>query len=284
MSKRFPIINPKANCVIGMYVHELVDMNHPIAGIRFTSKNDAHLSYQQAVPLKAAIKSILAHIRYLFGEDIPEELVMATVYLVYIENTVLRVRKIPVDNTPVDEQPVIRPPIQQRPIDIHKEYVALWLKHERSVRESLRPQEGTNTFQTKNKENKKQYPILAVNANNIAGWRIEIPENATINEILAQAIQAVMGRNTQSYIYLSERETIKIMPPRSDDGYKEYSYIEAYDRVLIFPEGTTKDELIVNATEIAGTWCPTACVRWSATETIWPKKNGNMNGSEKSIE
>ncbi|MBA3756180.1 MAG: hypothetical protein H0X02_08160 [Nitrosomonas sp.] len=62
MSERFPIINPKANCVIGMYVNELVDMDHPIAGIRLTSKNDAYLCYQQAVPLKAAIKSILVHI------------------------------------------------------------------------------------------------------------------------------------------------------------------------------------------------------------------------------
>lgn len=268
MSKKYPIINPKANCVIEMYLNELVGMDHPVAGIRLTSKNDAYLCYQQAIPLKAAIKSILAHIRYLFGEDIPEELVMATVYLVYAESTALKVRKTPIDDTPVYEKPIVRPPVHHRPIDIHKEYISLWLKRERSMRESLRIQESADTSKTKNKEDKKHYPKLAFNANGIAGGYMEISKNATVNEILAQAMRIVMGSNVRSYIYLSEYEIIKIMPPWHSSSNREYPHILAYDRVVIYPDTTTKDELIGNATKIAATWCPNACVVWSATETI----------------
>jgi len=280
MSKRFPIINPKASNVIGMYLNELVGMDHPVAGIRLTSKNDAYLCYQQAIPLKAAIKSILAHIRYLFGEDIPEELVMATVYLVYAENTARKVRKTPIDDIPVDEKPIVRQSVHHRPIDIHKEYVSLWLNCERSIRGS----ESLDTFKPRNAANKKHYPKLAFNANNIAGGFMEIPKNATINEILAQALRVVIGTGIKSYIYLSEFEIIKIMPPGSVDRYKECSHIEAYDRVLIFPGNTTKDELIEIAVNIAATWCPNAHVVWSAAETIWPRKDDGINGSEKAIE
>ena len=205
MSKKYPIINPKANCVIGMYVKELIGMDHPIAGIRLTSKNDAYLCYQQAVPLKAAIKSILARIQYLFGEDIPEELVMATVYSVYAESTALKVRKTPIDDMPIEEKPIARPPVPHRPIDIHKEYVSFWLKHQRFIRES----EGADTSKTK----KQHYPKLSFKANGIAGGYMEIPKDVTINEILAKAMRVVMGSNIRSYIYLSEYEIIKIMPP-----------------------------------------------------------------------
>lgn len=45
MSKRFPIINPKARNVIDLYVDKLVDMNHPIARIQLTSVTDANLQH-----------------------------------------------------------------------------------------------------------------------------------------------------------------------------------------------------------------------------------------------
>lgn len=87
MSKRFPIINPRASSVIGMYVNKPVGMDHPIARIRFTSVTDAHLQFQFRVPLKASIEMTLEHIRFLYGDDIPDALVRVTVYLVYAENT-----------------------------------------------------------------------------------------------------------------------------------------------------------------------------------------------------
>ena len=90
MSKLYPIINPKADCVIGMYADVPVDMDHPIASMRFTSSMQADLCFQQSVPLKKAIESILGNIRYIFGEDIPEELVIATVTLVYIQQSAFK--------------------------------------------------------------------------------------------------------------------------------------------------------------------------------------------------
>lgn len=85
-------------------------------------------------------------------------------------------------------------------------------------------------------------------------------------------MKVVMGRGTKSRIYLSESEIITIAPPgwRSYFG-AEYPHIAAYDRVLIYPNSITKDELIENAKRIAATWCPMACVIWSATETIWAR-------------
>lgn len=142
------------------------------------------------------------YIRYLFGEDIPEELVLATVYLVYAENTALKMSKTPIDDTSVGEKPIVCP-VHQRPIDIHKEYVSLWLKRERSTRESLRIKESEDTFETKNGKNKKQYPKLAFNANGIAGGCMEIPKNAMINEILAQAMRVVIPIHI--FIYLNTK-------------------------------------------------------------------------------
>lgn len=94
MSKRFRIINSKANCVIRMYINELVSMDHPIARIRFTCVTDAHLQYQFGVPTQGFNWiSSGSHTLLIWGCDILEELVMAPVYLVYAENTALKVKK-----------------------------------------------------------------------------------------------------------------------------------------------------------------------------------------------
>ncbi|MBA3756181.1 MAG: hypothetical protein H0X02_08165 [Nitrosomonas sp.] len=129
-------------------------------------------------------------------------MVLATVYLVYAENTALKMSKTPIDDTSVGEKPIVCP-VHQRPIDIHKEYVSLWLKRERSTRESLRIKESEDTFETKNGKNKKQYPKLAFNANGIAGGCMEIPKNAMINEILAQAMRVVIPIHI--FIYLNTK-------------------------------------------------------------------------------
>lgn len=123
-----------------------------------------------------------------------------------------------------------------------------------------------------NEKSKVTYPRLYFWVTGLAGGYSSIPEDATIEEILAQAMKAVMGGGTKSCIYLSESETITIVSPgwRSHYG-AEYPHIAAYDRVLIYPNSITKDELIENAKRIAASWCPMACVIWSATETIWAR-------------
>jgi len=67
-------------------------MDHPLAMIKFQSGVDATLHYQNKMSLKESIESTLKHIRYLFGDDIPDELVKTTVSLVYAENDALKTK------------------------------------------------------------------------------------------------------------------------------------------------------------------------------------------------
>ena len=89
MTKNFEVKNPKSDSVIGMYVDELIGMNHPLFMVRFQSSVDAGLLYKNGVPVQDAIQSTLERMRGLFGDDIPEELVRTTVTLVYAENDAL---------------------------------------------------------------------------------------------------------------------------------------------------------------------------------------------------
>lgn len=79
----FKIKNPKANSVLGMYVDGPIGMDHPLAKIKFQSEVDATLHYQNSTPLKDAIGATLKRMRFLFGEDIPDEIVRTAVSLTY---------------------------------------------------------------------------------------------------------------------------------------------------------------------------------------------------------
>ena len=231
MSKRFPIINSKARNVIGMYVDELIDMNHPIARIRLTCITDANLQYQLGVPLKASIESTLKHIRYLYGDDIPDALVRSTVYLVYAENTALKVKKTPEG----------------------KHIISSWLDQCQIIR----------------RRSKEEYPKLGYNYKGIAGGRAEFPKNASLVEILAVAMSFVMNNGGfRAYISLSETEGIRVQPPYAINSPREYPHIWVYDRALIFPKTTTKKELVKTTQEIAAGWCPTAQAIWSQDDSV----------------
>lgn len=158
-------------------------------------------------------------------------------------------------------------------IEKNKLFIKRWLEHSYIIRRSSKTAMLINEINNKkvsNKKSKVNYPRLCFWITGIAGGYADIPDDATVEEILAQAMMVVMGRGTKSCIYLSESETITIVLPGWRSYYgAEYPHIAAYDRILIYPKGTTKDELIANAKKIAATWCPMACVIWSATETIW---------------
>ena len=89
----FKIKNPKANSVLGMYVDRPIGMGHPLAKVKFQSEVDATLSYLGSMSLKEATESTLEHIRYLFGDDIPEDLVRTAVSLTYAEHVALKTEK-----------------------------------------------------------------------------------------------------------------------------------------------------------------------------------------------
>ena len=89
----FKIKNPKANSVLGMYVDGPIGMGHPLAKVKFQSEVDATLHYQGSMSLKESIKSTLKHIRFLFGDDIPEDLVRTAVSLTYAEHVALKTKK-----------------------------------------------------------------------------------------------------------------------------------------------------------------------------------------------
>jgi hypothetical protein len=250
MSKKYPIINPKASYVISMYVNELVSMDHPIASMRLTSQMKAGLCYKQRVPLKNAIKSILEHIRYLFGDDIPDELVRVTVYLEYAWNTALKVKK---------DSP-------------HSGYIGHWLRFSREARKSSSIEghvDATTAKKNHNEGSLKRYPGIYFPVGPV-GSRAPIPANATEDEILAQAMLVAMHR-PKVIVAFSEAETIVITSPNWHAQLNiEYPYIAACNRFLKYPTNTTKEELVENAARIAATWCPKALVAWSSTETIWP--------------
>ncbi len=231
MSKRFPIINPKARSVIGLYVNELVDMNHSIARIRLASTTSANLQYQLGVPLKVSIESTLAHIRHLYGDDIPDALVRTTVYLVYAENTSLKVKK-----TPEGKHTIMR-----------------WLDQCQIIR----------------RYSKEEYPKLGVGYQGIAGGWLELPQNASLVEVLGIAMRFVMNnRGFRAYISLSATEGIRVQLPYGINSPREYPHIWVYDRALIFPESTSKEKLIETAQEIAAAWCPTAQAVWSPDDSV----------------
>jgi len=93
MNTDFKIKNPKANCVLGMYVDGPIGMGHPLAKVKFQSEVDATLSYQGSRSLKEAIESTLKHIRYLFGDDIPDALVRTAVSLTYAGHVASKTKK-----------------------------------------------------------------------------------------------------------------------------------------------------------------------------------------------
>lgn len=86
MSAHFTIKNPNADSVLGMYVDEPIGMDHPLFMVRFQSRIDAGLLYQNGTPIQDAIQLTVKRMRFLFGDDVPEELVRTTVSLVYAEN------------------------------------------------------------------------------------------------------------------------------------------------------------------------------------------------------
>jgi predicted kinase len=90
MSAKYTIKNPNADSVIGMYADEQIGMDHPLFMVRFQSRIDAGLLYQNGTPIQDAIHATVKRMRGLFGDDIPEELVRTTVSLVYAENDALR--------------------------------------------------------------------------------------------------------------------------------------------------------------------------------------------------
>ena len=93
MSTKFRVKNPKAKSVLEMYVDEPIGMDHPLAKIKFQSEVDATLHYQGSMSLKESIKSTLKHIRFLFGDNIPDVLVRAAVSLTYAEHVALKTKK-----------------------------------------------------------------------------------------------------------------------------------------------------------------------------------------------
>ena len=88
----FKIKNPKANSVPGMYVDGPIGMGHPLAKIKFQSEVDATLHYQNSISLREAIRFTLKRMRFLFGDDIPDEIVRTAVSLVYAENDALKTK------------------------------------------------------------------------------------------------------------------------------------------------------------------------------------------------
>jgi hypothetical protein len=89
----FKIKNPKANSVLGMYVDGPIGMGHPLAKIKFQSEVDATLHYQNSTSLKEAIEGTLKRMRFLFGDNIPDELVRTAVSLTYAEHVALKTKK-----------------------------------------------------------------------------------------------------------------------------------------------------------------------------------------------
>jgi len=65
---------------------------HPLAKIKFQSEVDATLGYLGSMSLKESIESTLKHIRFLFGEDIPDALVRTAVSLTYAEHVALKTK------------------------------------------------------------------------------------------------------------------------------------------------------------------------------------------------
>lgn len=87
------IKNKKANSVLGMYVDGPIGMGHPLAKAKFQSEVDATLHYQNSTPLEDAIAGTLKRIRFLFGDNIPDELVRTAVTLTYAGHVASKTKK-----------------------------------------------------------------------------------------------------------------------------------------------------------------------------------------------
>ena len=102
------------------------------------------------------------------------------------------------------------------------------------------------------------------------------PDNTTKLQLLAEVIWRllVIGKNSRRAAAIDWDETDYTYFNRgksSSDYTPNTPYISVYNQSLHYPDTTTKEELIDNATQIAESWCPRAHVVWSETETIWPK-------------
>lgn len=85
MSTHYTIKNPSAKSVLGIYVEEPIGMDHPLFMVRFQTKVDARFQCEGNIPICDAIASTVKRMQFLFGDDIPVELVASTVSLVYAE-------------------------------------------------------------------------------------------------------------------------------------------------------------------------------------------------------
>ena len=93
MSTEFKIKNPKAKSVPGLYQDGPIGMDHLLAKAKFQSEVDATLHYLNSTSLKDAIEGTLKRMRFLFGDNIPDELVRTAVSLTYAEYTALKTKK-----------------------------------------------------------------------------------------------------------------------------------------------------------------------------------------------
>lgn len=93
MSTDFKIKNPRAKSVPGLYEDGPIGMDHLLAKAKFQSEVDATLHYLNSTSLKEAIGATLKRMRFLFGEDIPDELVRTAVSLTYAGHVALKTKK-----------------------------------------------------------------------------------------------------------------------------------------------------------------------------------------------
>ncbi|HRQ06110.1 MAG TPA: hypothetical protein PK580_09130 [Nitrosomonas halophila] len=159
-------------------------------------------------------------------------------------------------------------------IDIQRRYISRWLQGSREARKSSIKGYVTATAakEVHRKGNQKRFPGIYFRSGPVGG-RSPIPENATKDEILAQAMLKAMDR-ARVLVAFSEAKTINITSSNSHAQLDaEYPYIAAFNRFLKYPADTTKEALIGNAASIAATWCPGAYLAWSSTEIIYPKKS-----------
>ena len=124
---------------------------------------------------------------------------------------------------------------------------------------------------------KKKYPNWSISSVP-KGWLHDrgSPNNTTKLQLLAEVIWRllVIGKNSRRAAAIDWDETDYTYFNRgksSSDYTPNTPYISVYNQSLHYPDTTTKEELIDNATQIAESWCPRAHVVWSETETIWPK-------------
>ena len=295
MNTNFIIKNPEANSVIGMYVDEPIGMDHPIFMVRFQSRIDAGLVYQNGTPLNDAIQLTIIRMRFLFGDDIPEELVRTTVSLVYAENDALQPMQ---QYLRVLVNLVYAEGIEDYVKGVNAataEFSKIITGMERSNAELLKI-EFLKAIKPKGK-----YPQINVEGPSVI-TRAACPANATKEELVAQAVGIVRRTGHRARVIWSESEIIfaeltdklgmqnsRLRPcvvwTESEtidaDPASWYAKLRMKhphivvcgqkECVLFYPDAMTKEELIAKAAEIAALGGARVCVVWSSTETIWPK-------------